>query len=317
MEPGPFGQLFKLLLGSRRGPDGRHEGAPQQPENREHDHWPHNERSPRDEADLYKVFTNPLEMNRFFEEQMDEMLRNFGQGFFGGDLRSGPPGPFGGRLQPALPHADDENGSKRDLMLRDPKHSSAAPPPAESLRDEDLSDNWQSLLGGKRQVGTQGQLFGTDEDSGGVSPLERRDLEGPRSNWDRFGGRGFRSGTFNFGNQGPDMEQFQGEGRGGGVRFFSSSVSESTVRGPDGGLETTRTVRSSDGREEVTVIKQLPDGSSRTETRVTEGNHKGSKEEGWSLVPRGGLEVPGPREEMLGQKPESVLDELWQTFFGK
>jgi len=76
-------------------------------------------------------------------------------------------------------------------------------------------------------------------------------------------------------------------------------------------------LRSSDGREEVTVIKQLPDGSSRTETRVTEGNHNGSKEEGWSLVPRGGLEVPGPREEMLGQKPESVLDELWQTFFGK
>ena len=76
-------------------------------------------------------------------------------------------------------------------------------------------------------------------------------------------------------------------------------------------------LRSSDGREEVTVIKQLPDGSSRTETRVTEGNHKGSKEEGWSLVPRGGLEVPGSREEMLGQKPESILDELWQTFFGK
>merc|ERR1719445_2096979 len=113
MEPGPFGQLFKLLLGSRRGPDGSHEGAPQQPENnREHDHWPHNERSPRDDADLYKVFINPLEMNRFFEEQMDEMLRNFGQGFFGGDLRSGPQRPWGGHLQPTLPQPREENGSK-------------------------------------------------------------------------------------------------------------------------------------------------------------------------------------------------------------
>merc|ERR1712004_792512 len=109
---------------------GRHEGAPQQPENREHDHWPHNERSPRDEADLYKVFTNPLEMNRFFEEQMDEMLRNFGQGFFGGDL------------QPALPHADDEKGSKRDLMLKDPKHSSAAPQLAVSAWWE--TSNWDT-----------------------------------------------------------------------------------------------------------------------------------------------------------------------------
>ena len=62
-------------------------------------------------------------------------------------------------------------------------------------------------------------------------------------------------------------------------------------------------LRSSDGREEVTVIKQLPDGSSRTGTRVTVGNQNSSKEEGWSLISRGVLEVPGPREEMLGQKP--------------
>merc|ERR1712130_416895 len=75
MEPGGLGQLFRLLLGSRRGA----EGPSQQPD-RDHGHeqWSHqNERPPRDEADLYKVFTNPLEMNRFFEEQMDEMLRNF------------------------------------------------------------------------------------------------------------------------------------------------------------------------------------------------------------------------------------------------
>merc|ERR1711953_44098 len=138
----------------RRGPDGRHEGAPQQPENREHDHWPHNEKSPRDEADLYKVFTNPLEMNRFFEEQMDEMLRNFGQGFFGGDLRSGPPGPFGGHLQPALPQPHEE---KRDLMLRDP-HPPATPDSpahAQPRKDEDLTENWQSLLGEKRTLGKQ------------------------------------------------------------------------------------------------------------------------------------------------------------------
>ena len=51
---------------------------------------------------------------------MDEMLRNFGQGFFGGDLRSGAQGPWGGHLQPTPPHPREENGSKRDLMLREP-----------------------------------------------------------------------------------------------------------------------------------------------------------------------------------------------------
>merc|ERR1712192_157542 len=103
-----------------------------------------------------------------------------------------------------------------------------------------------------------------EESRSGCSPSERG-LGG----W--FGNRGFGGGAFDFGNQGSSgLEQSPGGGCG-GVKFFSSSVSESTVRGPDGGLETTRTVRSSDGREEVTVTKRLADGSSTTETRVTAG----------------------------------------------
>jgi len=252
-------------------------------------------------------------------EQMDEMLRNFGQGFFGGDLRSGPPGPWGGHLQPTLPQPQEENGSKRDLMLRDP-HSADSP----ALKDEDLSDNWQSLLGEKRMPGKQGQLFGSEEESrsGGCIPSERGLPGGSRGEgW--FGIRGFGGGVFDFGNQGSSgLEQRPGGG-GSGVKFFSSSVSESTVRGPDGGLETTRTVRSSDGREEVTVTKRLADGSSTTETRVTAGGKlawegtSNALDGGWTVVPRGGMSVPGPRDEMLGQNPESVLGDLWQTFFGK
>ena len=70
MEPGPFGQLLKLLLGSRRGPDGRHEGAPQQPENREHDHWPNNERSPPlNKGKTFAIFSSfgnkPVGSDRF------------------------------------------------------------------------------------------------------------------------------------------------------------------------------------------------------------------------------------------------------------
>merc|ERR1711997_353358 len=267
MEPGSLGQLFtRLLLGPRRGSEGGQDGPHQQP-NRDHDQWPQNERSSRDEADLYKVFTNPLEMNRFFEEQMDEMLRNFGQGFFGGDLRSGPPGPFGGHLQPALPQPHEENGSKRDLMLRDPHPPGTpdSPAHAQPRKDEDLTENWQSLLGEKRTLGKQGQLFGSNEETRSFG-LSERGLEGSRGGgW--FGNGSF-GGGFNFGNQGSGLEQSPG---GGGFKFFSSSVRESTVRGPDGGLETTRTVRSSDGREEVTVTKRLADGSSTTETRVTEG----------------------------------------------
>merc|ERR1712181_166899 len=179
----------------------------------------------------------------------------------------------------------------------------------------DLSDNWQSLLGEKRIPGKQGQLFGSEEESrSGCSPSERG-LGG------LFGNRGLGGGAFDFGNQqGSGLEQNPGSG----VKFFSSSVSESTVRGPYGGLETTRTVRSSDGREEVTVTKRLADGSSITVTRVTaggqlagEGTSTALDDGGWTVVPRGGMSVPGPRDEMLGRNPESVLGDLWQTFFGK
>jgi len=305
--PGPLASCLGCFLGQ--------EGPHQQP-NSSHDQWPQDERAFRDEADLYKVFTNPLEMNRFFEEQMDEMLRNFGQGFFGGDLRSGPPGPFGGHLQPALPQPHEENGSKRDLMLRDP-HPPATPDSpahAQPRKDEDLTENWQSLLGEKRTLGKQGQLFGSNEETRSFG-LSERGLEGSRGGgW--FGNGSF-GGGFNFGNQGSGLEQSPG---GGGFKFFSSSVRESTVRGPDGGLETTRTVRSSDGREEVTVTKRLADGSSTTETRVTEGKAGEGTNDlqgGWTVVPKGGMGVPGPRDEMLGQNPESVLGDLWQTFFGK
>ena len=75
--------------------------------------------------------------------------------------------------------------------------------------------------------------------------------------------------------------------------------------------------RSSNGREEVTVTKKLADGSSRTETRVTEGKSGEGADGGWTVVPRGGMSVPAPRDEMLGQNPESVLGDLWQAFFGK
>merc|ERR1711978_286141 len=47
----------------------------------------------------------------------------------------------------------------------------------------------------------------------------------------------------------------------GNVYSFGSSLSQRSVTGPDGRLETTRTVRNSDGSEVVTVTKQMGDKS--------------------------------------------------------
>jgi hypothetical protein len=55
-------------------------------------------------------------------------------------------------------------------MLRDPD----APVMAQPLKDEDLTENWQSLLGETRLLGKQGQIFGSEEESrSGCSPSER------------------------------------------------------------------------------------------------------------------------------------------------
>ena len=121
MDPGPFGQLFKLLLGAhpdarRQGAAGAGEGAGQEAR----DSMLQGERRQEGDEELYRVFTDPLQMTRFFEEQMDDMLRNFGQGFFGGSLRSGPGGSQGelrGGLPAGRPGLGDED--RRSFMLRE------------------------------------------------------------------------------------------------------------------------------------------------------------------------------------------------------
>merc|ERR1719228_1362991 len=65
----------------------------------------------------FSVFTDPLEIHRFFEQQMDEMLRNFGHdlGGFGGFGREG------GQRSIILEPRKEEEGrhSARDFMLKD------------------------------------------------------------------------------------------------------------------------------------------------------------------------------------------------------
>ena len=121
MDPGPFGQLFKLLLGGP--PVGRRQGAAGAGERageEDRDSMLQGGRRQEGDEELYRVFTDPLQMTRFFEEQLDDMVRNFGQGFFGGSLRSGP-GVRQGELQGGLEaaRAGQEDEDRRSFMLKD------------------------------------------------------------------------------------------------------------------------------------------------------------------------------------------------------
>jgi len=309
MDPSGLGSLFKLFLGfpdERRRNHGDRMDEEQNPKENLNRGDPEMRGRTGDEAELYRVFTDPLEMTRFFEEQMDDMLRNFGQGFFGGSMRSGPFGPFGGGMAPLPPpFPEEDDGSKRDFMLKDegqPSHPRLER--REPKLDEDLSEQWETILGsrtGAGGLGRQGDLFKDEESEPRAGNIPMR--------------RGFGLGSLF-----PGMREGQivpeGGGGGGGFHSWGVSISQSTVRGQDGTVETTRTERNSDGSERVTVTRTDPSGKTVTETKET---GKSNQESGdWQIVPRGGMDVPGPREEMLAPPPEDRLySHLWDKFFGK
>jgi len=70
-----------------------------------------------------QVFTNPLEMESFFSEQFDEILKQFGFGQFSG------PGFYGSQVHPGMmpshpleDESTDESGGARDFMLKKDDH---------------------------------------------------------------------------------------------------------------------------------------------------------------------------------------------------
>ena len=117
MDPGDIGKLFRLFIGL---PSDR----PPLNKNNHHDEHQGDAVDPRDQVISendrggrrggFTVFTDPLEIHRFFEQQMDDMLRNFGQGF--GGLGGG-----GAIMMDPRSREDDKSscGSVRDFMLKD------------------------------------------------------------------------------------------------------------------------------------------------------------------------------------------------------
>lgn len=164
----------------------------------------------------------------------------------------------------------------------------------------------------------------------------RKEEEAERGRRDLFGGLMGDGGLFG-GTQGGGGSIFGGLGgnNGGNNSFmgsFGTSVVEKTVSLPGGGVETSRTVRNSDGTEVVTVTRQVGDqahqqttitdreGNTSTVnkfTNVEEGgltqfdnNWGGEKaEEGWEVQ-------PSPREEMMSPPADQLYGSLWNKFWG-
>jgi len=275
----------------------------------------------------FTVLSDPLEIHKYFDQQMDEMLKvfggSFGFGFSGGfghedrdqDTFRGfgnfHPGIFGQRMipfqddevDPRHGHSEDQgHGHARDFMLKEdsqPRVDSEVD--WDKINKTDIDQLLKSREKPQNDDGSQDK---------GVRPF------------------GF-SGGFNF-----DMRP------GGGFSFdmnpgsnksfsFGSSMSERTVRGPNGGVESTRTVKNSDGSETVSVTKELGDQSYSVVT-TRDKNGAETSEEKFFNINKSELEDfknkfnsksvsqhRDPREDMIvGPQSDPTYSKLWDKFFG-
>merc|ERR1712241_256192 len=221
----------------------------------------------------FSVYTDPFEMNIFFDQQLDEMLKMFGHSFgFGSSHGEGHHyGGFGhgDRMIPMEPEPECPSNA-RDFMWRDDGQQ----PRVDTELDSDTVDMRElDELMRKR--------------NNPIIPRQER----PSNILDLF------------------------------------SMSQRTVTGPNGSLETTRTVRNSDGSEVVTVTKQLgdksyevvtnrdKDGTVTTEERlvnITENEldkFKMDLKENKELLSQ-------PRDAMMTSPVyDKLLPSLWKKFF--
>ena len=119
MDPTEFGKLFRLFLGlpNHRHPP-EHRGIYQDDHGGDADDDDDHGQAgnPRDEVIAgedrdrrsFTVFTEPLEMHRFFEQQMDDLLRSVGGLGRGGAIMMEP-----------REEEDSHGGCARDFMLKD------------------------------------------------------------------------------------------------------------------------------------------------------------------------------------------------------
>lgn len=313
MDPGDLGKLFRLFIGlpSDRPPLSR---------NNHHDEHQGEAVDPRDQVISeddrggrrgFTVFTDPLEIHRFFEQQMDDMLRSFGQGF--GGLGGG-----GAIMMDPRAREDDKSscGSVRDFMLKDegqPKvdkdmdstqvdmgelETLLRRKDSVRVEDEDNYGGRRDLFGGSMRIGDGGLFGGIQEAPGGGVSI--------------FGGLGRDEGENN---------SF--------FRSFGTSVVEKSTRLPSGGVETSRTVRNSDGTEVVTLTRQMGD-QVHQQTTTTDRQGNVNTENKFTNITEGGLTQfdnkmdgggwqvqPSPRQEMMGPPTDQLYNTLWNKFWGR
>jgi len=273
----------------------------------------------------FKVITDPLEIHKFFEHQMDDMMKNFGRGFGFG---SGIPGFGTGEFKE---QEDDKwtmvpPSDPRDFMLRDNERKPDLPVEDNDLPrvDTDL-DNQDIPFDGLAKLFPGDKNYAEDR-----NPVGKRHLFPGNKNEEQD-----ERGAFGFGSLWGGL----GETPGSVFRSFGSSQSQQTMRRSDGSVETKSTIRDSSGTEITTVkrklgnqehistVKKDKDGTEeRSDTFVNlddnaldDFNKKWSKGDGRNLpiVEEERDTRLSPRRDMMSPSADRLYGSLFDKFFGR
>jgi len=155
MDPGDFRRIFRQMFGipddyrpHRRGdlesevPDRFDRGDESAQDRQEHFQLDDNHRGRH-----FSVMTDPLEIHSYFEQQLDEMLKNFGFGFGGFGTLSGPRQERGCGPMVLTPDDAPPTTNPRDFMLNDYGGRDAEEP---RVREE--GDGWFTVLPREERV---------------------------------------------------------------------------------------------------------------------------------------------------------------------
>ncbi|XP_023326350.1 uncharacterized protein LOC111699841 [Eurytemora carolleeae] len=276
----------------------------------------------------FQVFTDPLEIHKFFQQEMDEMFRNFG---------FQQHRPYLDENEPNLPSirdfSENENLSDRDMMLKqdDIYHDRKRDTDFDEkdLSSNDLTDIFKNP---PTQDSREGQI------------LKPRDFDdranSPGSSFPGFGDpesalRGFGFGfpdSRGFGFGSPDSRGFDFGFRFGsgapesGVQTFSYSRSSKTIRRPDGSIETEERSRNPDGSETVKITRIV--GGEKEETIIQQNpDTPGSGRSGrdglvqdfniFDGIDRGGRIGENPTEPSIIPPPaDKKYSSIFSKFFG-
>jgi len=295
MDPNDFGKIFRMFLGfpSERN-KARGEDQDQIPSNyaeeNKRDPWEIFVRRPPDDRN-FSVYTDPIEIHRFFEQEMDNMLRNFGFGkVIGGGFS------FGLDSRDGFPSFDDPNKireenevSPRSFMLKEDA--------GQIKKDDEVDSNnidLDSLFGQKYQ---------NNETKEKMEPSIRI---GDSSL--------FGSGSLpNFMTTGSFITEESSSTLNGGYR------SSRTVRNSDGSSEVTTTRRIGDQTHQQKICTDK-EGNTTTQNQFTnikeeELDQFESKWKGESNSNIQDRQIH-PRNRMISPPNDRLYESLWSKFWG-